>query len=127
MAFWYNPHYTGAISPSIWGFMIPVVLYLIYRAVKRDEAGLFGFAWFFSTYLLWIPISILTDRVSFIYYFYPTVGALCIGMGLGLNEALEWVSSRPGRIKIPVTAGVIVILLFHVASFVVLSPVFIRT
>ncbi len=127
MAFWYTPHYTGAISPSIWGLMIPIVLYMIYRAVKGNDAGLFGFAWFFSTYLLWIPISIFTDRVSFIYYFYPTIGALCIGLGLGLNEAIEWVSSKSQKVKLPVMAGVIFILLFHVASFIVLSPVFIRT
>jgi dolichyl-phosphate-mannose-protein mannosyltransferase len=128
MAFWYTPNYLGAISPSVWGVMIPVVLYMIYRAVKgRHEAGLFGFSWFFGTFLLWIPISILTNRVSFIYYFYPTIGALCLGLGLGLNEALEWGSTRTKRVKILVIAGVAALLLFHVASFIVLSPVFIRT
>ncbi len=48
MAFWYTPHYTGAISPSIWGLIIPVVLYMLYKAIKRDEAGIFGFSWFFG-------------------------------------------------------------------------------
>lgn len=127
MAFWYTPHYTGAISPSIWGLIIPIVLYMIYRAVKGNDAGLFGFAWFFGTYLLWIPISIVTDRVSFIYYFYPTIGALCLGLGMGLNEAREWASSRTTKTKIPVMAGITALLLFHVASFIALTPVFIRT
>lgn len=127
MAFWYVPHYTGAISPSIWGLMIPIVLYMIYRAAKGNDAGLFGFAWFFSTYLLWIPLSIFTNRVSFVYYFYPTIGALCIGLGLGLNEAIDWSSSKSRRVKLPVMAGVIAILLLHLASFIVLSPVFFRT
>jgi dolichyl-phosphate-mannose-protein mannosyltransferase len=126
MAYWYSPHYTGAISLSIWVVMIPVVLYMLYRAVKRNEAGLFGFAWFFGTFLLWIPISIYSNRVSFVFYFYPTIGALCLGLGLGLNEALEWASSRRNRVKIPVVAAVIVFFLFHIASFVILSPVFFR-
>jgi predicted membrane-bound dolichyl-phosphate-mannose-protein mannosyltransferase len=127
MAFWYTPHYTGAISPSVWGFIIPVVLYMIYKAVKGNDAGLFGFAWFFGTFLLWIPISIATDRVSFVFYFYPTIGALCIGLGLGLNQAMEWASSQTRKAKIPVMAGIVVFFLFHIASFIVLTPVFIRS
>jgi dolichyl-phosphate-mannose-protein mannosyltransferase len=128
MAFWYVPHYTGAISPSVWGTMIPVVLYMIYRTVRqRNDAALFGFAWFFSTYVLWIPISVFTNRVSFIYYFYPSIGALCLGLGLGLNEAREWVSSRQMKVKVPVMAGIVAFLLFHAASFIYLTPVFIHT
>jgi dolichyl-phosphate-mannose-protein mannosyltransferase len=126
MAFWYNPHYTAALSIPLWGLMIPIVLYLLYRAIKGSEAGLFGFAWFVGTFLLWIPISIFTNRVSFIFYFYPTIGALCIGLGLALHDALEWAPHKRKIINYPVVAGVIVILLLHIASFVVLSPVFIR-
>jgi dolichyl-phosphate-mannose-protein mannosyltransferase len=127
MAFWYTPHYTGAVSLTVWVVMIPVVLYILYLAVKRNEAGLFGFSWFFGIFLLWIPISIVTDRVSFIYYFYPAIGALCLGLGLGLAQALEWVSVKSRKVKIPVTAGVVTFLVLHVVVFVILTPVFFRT
>jgi len=127
MAYWYSPDYLGAISPSIWALTIPTALYMLYRALKGNEAGLFGFAWFFSTYLLWIPISLITDRISFVYYFYPTIGALCLGLGLGFYQALKWSAARPAKIKIPVICGVAAFLLFHIGSFVYLSPVFIRT
>jgi predicted membrane-bound dolichyl-phosphate-mannose-protein mannosyltransferase len=127
MAFWYTPHYTGAINLSIWLVMIPVVLYMLYRAVKGNEAGLFGFAWFVGTFLFWIPISIFTDRVSFIYYFYPTIGALCLGLGLGLNDLMQWVAVKQPKIKIPVKAGIGVFFLIHIASFIILTPVFLRT
>jgi dolichyl-phosphate-mannose-protein mannosyltransferase len=127
MAFWYAPHYTGAISPSVWGVIIPVVLYMVYRAFKRNDAGLFGFSWFLGTFLLWIPISIFTDRISFIFYFYPTVGAICLGLGLGLNEALEWASHRTRKVKVPAIAAITAFFLFHIASFIVLTPVFFRT
>jgi predicted membrane-bound dolichyl-phosphate-mannose-protein mannosyltransferase len=105
MAYWYTPHYTGAISPTIWIVIIPVVLYMIYRAVRGEDAGLFGFAWFFSTFLLWIPISILTDRISFIYYFYPTIGAICLGAGMGINHIQTWLPSKGTKVKAAVLAG----------------------
>jgi dolichyl-phosphate-mannose-protein mannosyltransferase len=127
MAYWYTPHYTGAISLTIWILMIPVVLYLLYRAIKRDEVGLFGFAWFLGTFLFWIPVSIVTNRVSFIFYFYPTIGALCLGLGAGLNEAWQWASTRTAGISYSVSAVIIVFLALHFLCLVVLSPVFFRT
>lgn len=130
MAYWFGPDasytwiggYTGAISPVVWGVIIPVVLFMIYKAVKGNDAGLFGFAWFFGTFLLWIPISIATNRVSFVFYFYPTIGALCLGLGLGLDQALTWVSNRTKKIKIPVWAAVGVFLAVHLAATIILTP-----
>jgi dolichyl-phosphate-mannose-protein mannosyltransferase len=126
MAFWYSPHYTGAASFSLWMLIIPVVLYMLYRAVRGNDAALFGFAWFVSTFVLWIPISIITDRVSFVYYFYPTAGALCLGMGLGMNHLLEKSSGRAARFKICAITAVIAFLIFHLANFIIISPVFLR-
>jgi dolichyl-phosphate-mannose-protein mannosyltransferase len=127
MPFWYSPHYTGAISLTVWISMIPVALYMLYKTIKREEAGIFGFAWFFSTFLLLIPLSIKTDRASYPYYFYPTVGALCLGLGIGLNHALEWAVTRRKRTRIPTQAGVAAFLALHLLAIVVLSPVFFRS
>lgn len=131
MAFAYGPFYpnpswlggySAAISPDIWIFIIPVVLYMIFRAVRHDDASLFGFAWFFSTYILWIPISILTGRISFSYYFYPTIGALCIGYGIGFSQALEWISNKTKKIKVAVISGISVFFAAHIASLIILTP-----
>ncbi len=127
MAFWYTPHYTGAISFTVWALIIPVVLYMLYLAVKGNEAGLFGFAWFFGIFLLWIPISIVTDRVSFIYYFYPAIGSLCLGLGMGISQLLDWAKSRTRRVRLSVTGVVGAFLALHVLAFVILTPVFLRT
>jgi dolichyl-phosphate-mannose-protein mannosyltransferase len=127
MAYWYTPHYTGAVSLTIWILIIPVVLYLLYRAIQRHEVGLFGFSWFLGTFIFWIPVSIITDRVSFVFYFYPTIGAFCLGLGSGLNEALDWVSKRTTRIRYSVTAAIIIFLVLHFLCLVILSPVFFRT
>jgi len=127
MAFWFNPNYAAALSPAIWLLMIPTTLFMLYKAIRRDDAGLFGFAWFFSTFMLWIPISIITNRVSFIFYFYPTIGALCLGLGLAADKIIEWLPFRSRKIKIPVWSGMALFFLVHIVSFILLSPVFLRT
>ncbi len=125
MGYYAAPHYTSAISPSIWALVIPTFAYLVYRAVKGSEAGLFGAAWFASTYLIWIPLSIITDRVSYIFYFYPTVGAICLGLGLGLSQLLDFYQKRrPGKLKRTILALFIFYLVAHLACFVGFSPVF---
>jgi dolichyl-phosphate-mannose-protein mannosyltransferase len=133
MAFFFGPYqpnwlggYTAAVSLAIWPFIIPLVLYMIWRAVKGSDAGLFGVAWFIGTFVLWIPISIATNRVSFPFYFYPTIGALCVGMGMALAELIKWTAHRRKRVKIPIWAGISIIILVHLSTLVILTPVFIR-
>ena len=124
MSFWYDPHYMAAISFTIGALIIPAVLYMIYRSRKSGNAALFGLMWFASTYLIWIPISLVTDRVSFVYYFYPTVGAICIGLGLGLHHLIELSKEKTPKKRRAIIGGVIIYLLLHVAIFVIISPVF---
>jgi dolichyl-phosphate-mannose-protein mannosyltransferase len=125
MGYWYNPHYLAAISPSIWALIMPTFGYMVYRAVRGNQAGLFGAAWFTGTYLVWIPLSLITDRVSYIYYFYPTVGAICLGLGLGLSQLLDFYRGRsPGKLKRTVLALVIFYLSFHMICFGLISPLF---
>jgi len=125
MAYYYSPHYSAAISYSLWALIIPTFAYLVYKAVRGSNAGLFGASWFAGTYLLWIPISLITDRVSYIFYFYPTIGAICLGLGLGLAELLGLFKKRKaGKLKWTLLGIVVFILLAHLVSFVILSPVF---
>jgi predicted membrane-bound dolichyl-phosphate-mannose-protein mannosyltransferase len=125
MPYWWTPHYISAISPSIWALVIPTFAYLIYKAIKRDEAGLFGAAWFASTYLLWIPASLFTDRISYPFYFYPSIGAVCLGLGMGLSQLIDIFKGRTsGKLKWTVLGIVMLILLAHVVSFMILYPLF---
>jgi dolichyl-phosphate-mannose-protein mannosyltransferase len=123
MPFWWMPHYTAAISFTIWALMVPTFLYLVYQSLKRNSAALFALCWFAGVYLVWIPITLITDRVNYIYYFYPVVGSLCIGLAIGLNQLLDIFRSRPrGKLKWTMLSIVIFVLFLHLVSFLILSP-----
>ncbi|MHB8105346.1 MAG: phospholipid carrier-dependent glycosyltransferase [Dehalococcoidales bacterium] len=123
MAYWYMPHYSGALSFTIWAFTIPTFGYMVWRAIKKSEAALFGVAWFFSVYLIWIPATIITDRVTYPFYYYPAIGATCLGLGMALNQALDYF--RNGRVtwlRRTLLVLFIVFLVAHLLSFLILSP-----
>jgi dolichyl-phosphate-mannose--protein O-mannosyl transferase len=125
MAYWYQPHYYGAISFTIWALIIPTVIYMTVKAVKKSDAGLFGILWFAGTYLVWIPLSLITNRVSFIFYFYPTVGAICLGLGMGLSQLIDfWRTRQTGKLKRAAIIIPAVYLALHLLVFVALYPLF---
>ena len=124
MAYYITPRYTAAISFSIWALSIPTFLYMVWRAIKRNSAALFGASWFFCNYIIWIPASLITDRVSYIYYFYPAVGGICIGLGLALQQLWGVFRNRPtGKLRWVALSGFILILLAHLVSFIGLAPI----
>jgi len=123
MAYWYMPHYTGAISFTIWAMIIPTFIYMLIKAIKGSDAALFGLAWFASTYLIWIPATLITDRVTYVFYFYPSIGAVCLGLGMALTQLLGYF--RDGRInwlRRTLLIFFIVFLAAHLISFIILSP-----
>ena len=123
MPYAYVPHYVATISLTVWLLIIPAVGYMVYRVIKGNNASRFALLWFLSTYVVWIPLSLLTDRVSFVYYFFPTVGAICIGMGLGFNRLLEtWQFGTAKGWRWTSLGIVICFVILHLAVFLVLSP-----
>lgn len=127
MFYWYDPRYIGAISFNIWALIIPCVIYMVIRAIKGNQAARFGLAWFIGTYIIWIPVSLVTDRVSYIFYFYPAVGAICLGVGLGLSQLWDyWQRRRRGKRAWAARLSVYAYMLIHLAVFVMLSPAFSR-
>jgi predicted membrane-bound dolichyl-phosphate-mannose-protein mannosyltransferase len=121
--FYIMPHWTAAISFSIWALIVPIFIYMLVRALKKDDAALFGVSWFAGTYLVWIPMTLITHRVAYIYYFYPAVGALCLGLGIALAQLLNVFRSRPrGKLKWFSFSAVVFIITAHIISFLILSP-----
>jgi predicted membrane-bound dolichyl-phosphate-mannose-protein mannosyltransferase len=95
----------GLINPTLLYVVIPVFVYLIYRLIKRNSEGLFSLMWFCGTYLLWIPIVLITDRLTYYFYFYSTIGAVAMGTAIVLSQLMN------------------TYILGHAAAFVVLSPI----
>jgi len=125
MPYWWVPHYMSAISPSVWALIIPAFGYMLFKAIRRDEAGLFGTAWFVSTYLIWIPLSLITDRMSYVFYFYPTVGAVCLGMAMGMDKFIDiFRGYRSRKLRWTLLGIVVLIFLVHIVSFMILYPLF---
>lgn len=122
--YWYQPAYSGAISPTVWALIIPAAGYLVYLAVKRNPVGLFGIAWFTGTYLLWIPANYVSDRISFLYYFYPSVGAICLAIGYGLYSLGKLALKNNTAVRYLVVSLIGGYLLLHFAFFIILSPLF---
>lgn len=124
ITYWPEPHYMAMISSSVWALVIPAMIYMLFMAKRGNRAALFSLAWFAGTYLVWIPISLITDRTSYVFYFYPAVGACCIAIAVflwdiarrGADSDIPWI-----RALSPWTVPAFVFL--HLACFVYLSPV----
>jgi len=82
--------YDMIINPTIWILTIPSILFLLYLTLKRDKAAIFAVCWFAATCIIWIPISLITNRLTYDYYFYPAVGAICIGIALLLSRIKDF-------------------------------------
>ena len=127
IAYWFTPNYFGNLSIDIWWLAIPIAVYLFLRSLWKNRAAWFGLSWFIGTYVLWIPIVLVTDRVTYGYYIYPTVGAFCIGLGLALTDVLKLgVHFKAGKFKWVGFGVVIACLVGHFAVFAIFSPVFSR-
>ena len=123
LPYWYTPRFLGMISPTITASVIPVFAYIAYRAIKGKSNTLLPFCWFVGTYLVWIPASLITNRVSYLFYFYPTIGAICIGLAIAIFK-LMYVAKRSQGNKLRWLAAVAVplFLLLHVYIFLNIGP-----
>lgn len=125
MAFWYHPSYDAAVSWTVWGLIIPAIGYAAYMAIrKHNHLCLFSLLWIASTYLIWIPIDLIKDRVMFVFYFYPTVGAICLILGLGISSVLTISRKRKSlRAKWTIRVPVAIWGISHVVIFLFMAPV----
>jgi dolichyl-phosphate-mannose-protein mannosyltransferase len=86
--YYFDPNYTSVVSYTVWGMIIPTVIYMIYRAIRGNNAGLFGALWFAGIYLVWMVLVLITNRIMYPYYMYPVVGGICLGLGLMFGQLI---------------------------------------
>jgi dolichyl-phosphate-mannose--protein O-mannosyl transferase len=101
---------------------------MIYKTRKDNDAAGFGLLWFASTYLVWIPLSLVTNRVSFIFYFYPTIPAVCIGVALALSEIIDKAKAKTVHLGIVTSKtlstyfGIGLYVALHLTIFMIFNP-----
>ncbi len=119
-------NYTLMVPPTIWLLTVPSLAYLAYRYFfvrKNRNTPRFVLLWFAATYLVWIPIVLVTGRPTYLHYFLPTVGATCIAIGYVLN--MVWnrsETSKNPKSRWGLKSLVIVYLILHVLIFLIISP-----
>jgi dolichyl-phosphate-mannose-protein mannosyltransferase len=124
LAYWFTPTYTGLVSPTIWFSGLFAIPFILWRAFKKENLAIFALCWFIGTWLAWIPLSLATNRVSFIFYYLPTIGAICIGTTLILRAFMDKAQAhQKGKLKRFLELLVVLFLLLHLAAFCWVSPV----
>jgi len=74
-------HFNGAMNPLIIYLTLPTVLYQMYLYfTRRQDISLFAIAWFAGTYLPFIPMALLWNRIMYLFYFLNTVPSVCIAI-----------------------------------------------
>ncbi|MDM8000209.1 MAG: glycosyltransferase family 39 protein [Dehalococcoidia bacterium] len=85
-------------TPMFFPLILPSVIYMAYEAItKMRRWAVFGVLWFGATYVVWIPVALVTDRAMYPFYFLPTVGAICMGIGAGIRSLWQMSKKKDGR------------------------------
>lgn len=123
ITYWPEPHYLAMLSPTFLFLWFPAAVYTVIRLRSKQPWAIFAAVWFACTYLLWIPATLLTDRISYIFYLYPAVPALALFIGCALlsaenhlRQCSEHWKRKAGELLI------IVVAVLHLGLFVYLSP-----
>jgi len=76
-------HFNGAMNPLIVYLTLPTILYAGYLFFsRRDDLSLFTIAWFAGTYLPFVPMALLWNRIMYLFYFLNTIPSVCIAITL---------------------------------------------
>jgi 4-hydroxybenzoate polyprenyltransferase len=65
--------------------------------MNRRRTALFAILWLGATYVIWIPITLVTDRAMYMFYFLPSVGAVCLAIAFGAQRV--WQVSKTTKRK----------------------------
>lgn len=122
--YWYTPQYLGSIGWTLWALIVVSMAFLLYDLVRRrvpsNSLPVFAFCWFFGTYLLLIPMELVSDRLMYVFYFYPTVGAVALAIAWGIWRLWGVMQGSKSRIVFLALLGVY--LVATVATMIVMGP-----
>jgi len=110
-------------TPTLFILIVPSVLFMAYELFgKAKRVAVFVLLWFGATYVVWIPIEVVTDRAMYYYYFLPTVGAVCMAVGFGIQRIWQMSNREKERyVRWLIRGAVLSYLILYVLSFLAFS------
>jgi dolichyl-phosphate-mannose-protein mannosyltransferase len=94
------------------------------RLTTSGDIALFALIWFTFTYLIWISVSLISDRMSYIYYIYPAIGSVCLAISMAVAELNKLINRQSNSIlKKWLDIIIPLYLLLCLGAFVILSPI----
>ncbi len=123
LPYWYTPSYSGMINPSLWLSGLAVIPFVIWKSFKKNNAAIFVVCWITGTWLVWIPLFLATNRITYMFYYLPTIGAIALGTALVVSAFLNKAQAKAkGFRKRFLDLSMASFLLVHLLSFCILSP-----
>lgn len=96
--------FIGAMNPLVLYLAIPSMAYAVYDFYEtRNQFTLFLLAWFTATYLPFYPMSILGQRIMYIFYFLNTLPAVAAA------AAYMVVDQKPPKIVVGIYLAAVVV------------------
>ncbi|AKG53010.1 membrane protein [Dehalogenimonas sp. WBC-2] len=123
ITYWPEPHYLAVLSPTLLILWLPSAIFTGFMAIRKKPWAVFATVWFAVTFVLWIPVSLVTDHISYIYYLYPAVGSICLFSGCALISAEGYLLEKTKRLW-AIAGGLLipVVAVLHLGFFIYLSP-----
>lgn len=113
---WSYPYFNSLISTTVWIMIIPSIGYTAYEFLrKRSSFSLFVLLWFGVFFFFWMSIALIMQRVTYHYYVYPSLLAVCAAIGFALSEF--WRKASHSKYRLWIRGAILCYLGIHLLVF----------
>jgi hypothetical protein len=114
----------ATVISMAWFVLIIPLVFFMKRDTLKDNTSMFILFWLVGSWAVWIPLAILTDRITYSFYYLPSVPALCLAAALLFDRLLSSAEKRHNKeFRSFIKGSIALFIFFHLAVFCLLSPV----
>jgi len=108
--------FLGAMNPSILYLTLPAIAYAGYSYLRqsKDDLTLLSVVWFIVTYLPFYPAVLVGHRVTYLFYFLPTIPAVCAAVAHMIAD------QNPPKLVVLFYLGVVIVSFYFLFPFKVI-------